>query len=148
MKRSVGERIRLKHSIARLRTTIDSVEKSLTLPGCVGLEASGALLSVTAEVAMQIAKLDAYELVEEGILNAESAVAARVQQAMLNGSKAPTGRWRILAETSPSGKTLFVCLSCGDRVPSPSANCLRKVRHQDGVFRECKDWEPSTFEVQ
>jgi len=35
----------------------------------------------------------------------------------------PTSRWRALEATSPSGKTLFVCLCCGRISPTPDKRC-------------------------
>jgi hypothetical protein len=58
------------------------------------------------------------------------------------------GRWRILSKTSPSGKTLFVCLSCGNTSPTPQPHCIEPVQVFNGEKRACRDWKPSPFEVQ
>ncbi len=60
----------------------------------------------------------------------------------------PHGRWRQLAKVSPSGKTLFVCLSCGRESYSPDKTCPKPVTLYNRQDRECVDWEPSEFEVQ
>lgn len=52
-------------------------------------------------------------------------------------------RWLILSKTSPSGKALFVCRSCGIVSPGPTKTCPAPVKLWDGTMRECKDWEPS-----
>lgn len=74
---------------------------------------------------------------------------ARSEHLMTNASPAiPRGRWRILSKVSPSGKTLFVCLSCGNVSPGTSPNCSQPVKLWNNEMRECKDWKPSSFEVQ
>lgn len=35
----------------------------------------------------------------------------------------PWRRWMPLVRTSPSGKTLFVCLVCGEVTPAPNQRC-------------------------
>jgi hypothetical protein len=42
-------------------------------------------------------------------------------------------RWMPIAQTSPSGKVLFVCLVCGDITPGPNNHCRR--RHASEVER-------------
>lgn len=75
--------------------------------------------------------------------------ADKAEQAMTTRALYPKGRWRILSKTSPSGKTMFVCLSCGGMATSPAAECVtRPVVLYNGAHRACKDWEPSPFEVQ
>lgn len=39
----------------------------------------------------------------------------------------PMNRWKTLTKTSPSGKTMFVCMSCGRTSPVPDADCREKV---------------------
>lgn len=63
MKRSDGERTRLEHSIARMRTTLDNVEVGLRAGGPVGDVGQAVTMNAT-EIACQLAKLDAYELAE------------------------------------------------------------------------------------
>jgi hypothetical protein len=148
VKRSAGERVRLDHSLARLSAHISSIKIGLKAGGPVGPDIAGGLVQTALEVAMQIAKFDAFELIERDMEAAEGVLADRVQQAILTGARPPTGRWRTLTEVSPSGKTLFVCLSCGTTSPVPSAKCSKPVKQHDGTMRECKDWKPSPFEVQ
>lgn len=33
------------------------------------------------------------------------------------------GRWMVLSETSPSGKTMFQCLDCGRKSTTPDKRC-------------------------
>jgi hypothetical protein len=149
MKRSEGERVRLEHSLTRLSAHISSIKIGLKAGGPIGPDIAGGLVQTALEVAMQIAKFDAYELIERDIEAVEGEIARKVQQAMLTNAIPPNGRWRTLSEVSPSGKTLFVCLSCGTRSPSPTTNCNNGgVKQYDGTMRECKDWKPSPFEVQ
>lgn len=79
---------------------------------------------------------------------AEEVHVSRAEQAIMTRALSPGGRWRVLTKTSPSGKTLFVCLSCGDVTPAPTKTCAEKVLAYDCAMRACKDWEPSPFEVQ
>lgn len=65
MKRSDGERERLQHSIGRLRDTLDGLERGMLLGGPVGQEAAQAVMQTAMEIATQIARLDAFELVED-----------------------------------------------------------------------------------
>lgn len=41
-------------------------------------------------------------------------------------------RWRILSKTSPSGKTLYVCLSCGRESTSPTRTCPAPIQINSG----------------
>lgn len=63
MKRSEGERIRLEHSTKRMRDALDSIELNIRLGGPAS-EAASTLVQTAIEVAMQIAKLDAYDIAE------------------------------------------------------------------------------------
>lgn len=72
-------------------------------------------------------------------------IVEQTEKTMVHGLQ---GRWRILSKTSPSGKTLFTCLSCGAVTTSTSAKCAEPVKLFTGEMRECKDWKPSPFEVQ
>jgi hypothetical protein len=62
--RSDDERARMKHTIDRLRATLDAVEVALALRGPFGTEAAQAITQTSTELACQIAKHDAYELAE------------------------------------------------------------------------------------
>lgn len=61
--RAQGERTRLVHSIERMRNVLVSLEKALQLPGPIGQEAGQALTQTAVEMAAQIARHDAFELV-------------------------------------------------------------------------------------
>lgn len=63
MKRSDGEITRLEHSIKRLRVAVDSVELNVRLTGSAS-DTAAAMVQTALEVAMQVAKLDAFELAE------------------------------------------------------------------------------------
>ena len=67
MNRSQGERVRLEHSLQRLRAQIDAIEVALRLPGPVGLDIAQGLMEGAGEIAMQIAKHDAYDLFEKEV---------------------------------------------------------------------------------
>jgi len=54
-----------------------------------------------------------------------------------------TDRWIEISNTSPSGKTLFVCRSCGRQSPAPDKVCSGTVKLWNGEFRACADWEPA-----
>lgn len=71
-----------------------------------------------------------------------------VEQTEKDMLTSPQGRWRILSKVSPSGKTMFVCLSCGRGSYSPQETCPQPVTMFDRTERACADWRPSTFEVQ
>ena len=71
MLRSEAERVRLKHAISRMRGILDGLEMAMRLPGPIGYEASNALVLGTAEVTGQIAKHDAFVLVEGEGCNAK-----------------------------------------------------------------------------
>lgn len=53
-----------------------------------------------------------------------------------------TDRWIIIDKTSPSGKTLFVCRSCGAVSPAPNKTCSEPVQLWNGQLRACADWVP------
>lgn len=78
-------------------------------------------------------------------LGGADVVVGQVEKDMMHGRRS---RWRILTKTSPSGKTLFVCLSCGRVTPGPTPNCPEPVKMWNNAMRDCSDWKPSEFEVQ
>lgn len=51
------------------------------------------------------------------------------------------GRWRLLKKTSPSGKSLFVCLVCGRVTPIPDKAC--PYFEQAGKIVKCEEEEIS-----
>lgn len=55
---AMGERQRLQQHAEFLRTALDALESTLSLPGPVGFEAAQAILSGAGSLAMSIAKLD------------------------------------------------------------------------------------------
>lgn len=65
MKRSEGEHIRMRHSIERMKATMVNLEKAVSFNGPIGNDVSQAVLTTACEIAMQIAKHDAYLLAEE-----------------------------------------------------------------------------------
>lgn len=61
----------------------------------------------------------------------------------------PNSRWKEIRKTSPSGKTMFVCLSCGQTTPVPAPNCseLVLVDYMDLKIRmPCSAWPMSAEE--
>ncbi len=59
----------------------------------------------------------------------------------------PGDRWAVLEKTSPSGKTLFRCMSCGDEGPTQPKFCWKLIEERDGggsreVNLECATWQP------
>ena len=62
--RSEGERERLQHALTRARATLNSLETALTLPGPIGHETAQALVTSALELAMLIARHDAFSQVE------------------------------------------------------------------------------------
>lgn len=58
-------------------------------------------------------------------------------------------RWIQIRKTSPSGKTLFVCLSCGTETDAPRSECsqLVKVDHEaHSFYMPCSAWPKSPLE--
>lgn len=60
----------------------------------------------------------------------------------------PGDRWAVLEKTSPSGKTMFRCMSCGHESPAPQKICTKLVVRagEPGGVREpnveCMTWQP------
>lgn len=54
-------------------------------------------------------------------------------------------RWVQITKTSPSGKTLFVCRSCGTVSPAPNKTCPGHVTNWQGAMVLCADWEPGSL---
>ena len=52
-----------------------------------------------------------------------------------------TGRWVMLAATTPSGKTLFMCSVCGRISPTPDKRCPSMLVATDGTSITCADVE-------
>ena len=55
----------------------------------------------------------------------------------------PMTRWKEIRKTSPSGKTMFVCMSCGLTSPSPMRDCRDRVKvNVAGVdyYMPCSAW--------
>jgi hypothetical protein len=60
-------------------------------------------------------------------------------------------RWAEITATSPSGKTLFVCRSCGRTSPTPDRNCADYARVNTGQFNykiPCALWPMSAHEYE
>lgn len=58
----------------------------------------------------------------------------------------PSNRWKEIRKTTPSGKTMFVCLSCGDVTPAPTPECSELVvvdYMQSKVRMPCSAWPMS-----
>src|SRR5262245_41709738 len=52
-------------------------------------------------------------------------------------------RWIEIRKTSPSGKTMFVCQSCGQSTPAPSEECRNRVFVLEGTtkfYMPCSVW--------
>lgn len=77
MKRSDGERVRIAHSITRLRDTLDSAVATLGIGGSLGQELAQSLQLTANEVATQIARHDAFLLSEADALEELRARSAR-----------------------------------------------------------------------
>lgn len=65
MKRSEGEKVRLRHALSRMRAHVDALMKSLEMPVPIGNETVEAMSRTVFEIAMQVAKHDAYLTKEE-----------------------------------------------------------------------------------
>lgn len=66
MTRLEGERVRIKHSLARAHVVLDGVEQALLFGNVpFGTEVAQAVMNVALEIAMQIAKHDTIILVAE-----------------------------------------------------------------------------------
>ena len=63
IKHSVGEEARIQHSLTRLRANIDNVDLALDLGGPAG-DVAQVLVQTAVEVASQLWRRDAYQLVE------------------------------------------------------------------------------------
>lgn len=61
---------------------------------------------------------------------------------MPTGSKPKWKRWVPIIKTTPSGKTLFVCLVCGETGPIPVLKCVEShdTRGQP-VYKDCHTLE-------
>lgn len=62
--RRVGEKVRLTHALERLRAHLDALSVALSLDGPIGSEAARGVTHTAIEVAMQIARHDAFALAE------------------------------------------------------------------------------------
>ena len=52
-------------------------------------------------------------------------------------------RWIEIKKTTPSGKVLFVCMSCGAQTPAPTEECVSLVRMQyrnTEILMPCAAW--------
>lgn len=52
-------------------------------------------------------------------------------------------RWIVIAATSPSGKTLFVCQCCGQISPAPDKECSAQPTYGTRFLLpgRCHEWE-------
>ena len=58
-------------------------------------------------------------------------------------------RWMQIKKTTPSGKTLFVCQSCGQQTPAPTEECPAMVKVQHGgdtYVMPCSAWPRNPVE--
>jgi hypothetical protein len=60
-----GERTRLEHSLNRHVAQIEAIRIALRLPGPIGAEMAQAIVQGSLEIAMQIARHDAFDLVDQ-----------------------------------------------------------------------------------
>lgn len=65
MKRSDGEKVRMRHAIERMRATLNSLEAAMTQNVPFGAQTAEAVTGTALEIAMQVAKHDAFLLVED-----------------------------------------------------------------------------------
>lgn len=65
MKRSEGEKVRMRHAIERMRASLNSLESAMKQPVPFGAAAAEAITGTALEIAMQVAKHDAFLLVED-----------------------------------------------------------------------------------
>ena len=107
-----------------------AAKELLTIPGDIPPEIHRALLTPQ-RIERTAQRLAMLELVTKTTIKTERTMVG------------DTDRWLIISKTSPSGKALFVCRSCGTVSPGPSKTCPAPVKLWDGTMRECKDWEPS-----
>lgn len=63
--RAQGERTRLEHSTNRHVAQIEAIRIALKLPGPIGAEIAQAIVLGALEIAMQIARHDAFELKDQ-----------------------------------------------------------------------------------
>lgn len=129
MKRSDGERVRAEHVIKRLRGCLDGVEIALRDDMApVGLEAGQAVSQTAVELAILLAKLDAYQRAELDALVGKpveeytreireewkrEAVEARLDPATC---KCP--------QIHPDPENCFRCLECGFAVQPGSSSVI------------------------
>jgi hypothetical protein len=64
MKRSEGERFRATHAIGRLQSNLKALERSLREGGAIGYDAGNAITQTAIELAVILARLDAYTRAE------------------------------------------------------------------------------------
>lgn len=72
MSRAENEKVRLRHSLDRLAGMVQSVRMNVELPG-QRTQAAESLMTGASEVAMQLAKLEAYERTAEDQQRSETA---------------------------------------------------------------------------
>ena len=75
----------------------------------------------------------------------EQQVLEQVEERIVKGAVRPS-RWLIISKTTPSGKAMFVCRSCGRVTPAPTDICgevggFVRVRLHNGAERRCDKWE-------
>lgn len=68
--RASGERVRLRHSVERLRAQAGGIDKALKLNGPIGHEAAQAVVTSALEIAMLIARHDAFARCERDAADA------------------------------------------------------------------------------
>jgi hypothetical protein len=59
-----GEKIRLAAAIERARLSLQALKKALDLPGALGSDATGAIVSAAVEISIAAARHDAFVLCE------------------------------------------------------------------------------------
>lgn len=65
MKRSEGERVRMRQAISNMRAHLQGLEVALGLDGPIGQEASQGIVMAAFQLSTLIAKHDAYDLAEQ-----------------------------------------------------------------------------------
>lgn len=82
MKRSEGEVLRARVRVRDLRAMLDSVEYDLVDPNPLGPGTAQTLVHAAADLAMVLARLDAYRRAEAGLEIEEEQVCSQVEGAM------------------------------------------------------------------
>ncbi len=109
--RREGERVRVRHAIERMRAHLGGLEVALRLPTPIGTEAAEGITRTALEIAMNIAKHDAYDQAERDALPRTCTRCGDTHEMKLGNRKVPCTGCPVPCDKCRGKLTAFCALT-------------------------------------